>query len=384
MPEETAVSGPSVGGDAGASKPDGLDAAFDKAFAAIDQGSDTAFVAEAKPAKAASPRAKTTDDTVTEDAAQAPSGDESATTEETAPAAPSASAAPAHWDAKTREAFGKLPPEAQKVVSDLSKNLEAGFTKKSQELAEDKKFATGVRSIITDGHRQQLRASGLVDARGNPDEIAGISRLLQLNDFATKDGPGYVRWLVGQMRVDPRQIFPQLTGGAAPQGQQPPAQQQLDPQVRNLFETTLRLASEVDGFKRQQVMSRFKSADQAIASFRDAKDATGQPVHPHFEQVQTQMDWILRSNPAILAVEDLGERLQKAYDLAVYADPDIRNQTFDSELQKRQADAAKKADLERAKRAKAPIKGQSVAAPATKPKGLDAAGREAMRRMGVS
>lgn len=385
-----AVSGPTPSGNAGDSKATaGLEKAFSAAFEKVD--TSTATFADEAPA---SPKTEATpvDDTAPEDAAPATPETGKTTAEkgkakpktpaEAAPKAQdqpaSAMSPPAHWDAAKREAFGKLPPEAQKVVNDLARDLEAGFTRKSMEVADKVKFGESVRSLVTPAHRQQLQSAGMT-------EVDGFRRLLEYQDAFTRDPTGYVRWVAQQARLDPRQIFPQLAGGdgrapAAQQQPQPPA----DPQFLRLHETIQNLSQEVNGFKRQQVDAQYRNAERSIANFRSATDESGQPKHPHFDKVEKQMDWILRSNPEILAIEDFEQRLKTAYDLAVYADPEIKTQLIDSEAERRLAEKARLADLNKAKRAQAPIKSAPVTAPDIKPKGLAAAAREAMRISSVS
>lgn len=384
MQEDTAVSGP-VTGDAGA-KPDGLDAAFDKAFDSVEHN-DNDFAAPAKPVAKApekpakAPKVKTADNsTVTEDAAPAVPGDEGEAQEgETETVASPAVSPPAHWDAAKREAFGKLAdPEAQKIVLDLAKDLEAGFTKKTQELSEDRKFAQGIRSLITDGHREQLRRAGM-------DEVGGIRHLMSLQDYATRDPAGYIRWAMQEMRLDPRQVFPQLTGDGMPQQELLPEQynRQPDPSQQQ-YEALQQLTDAVRGLYQERQDTQNRGAERAITGFKSATNESGQPLYPHFDAVEQDMIWILQSDPAIKAVDDLGERLKRAYDLAVYRNPDLRNQIIDTEAQNRASAAARQAELAKAKRAKAPVQASPPVTSTAGPKNLADAVNRAMSQMGAS
>lgn len=389
MATENTASGPATGnaGEVGA----GLDKAFDAAFTSlgIDDG---AFHAAAEPvADDPKPQQEEQETPSPEDAApakpegQKPPVDKTAKPKpaQNAPAepAPSTMAAPAHWDAAKREAFGKLPPEAQKVVTDLSRDLEAGFTRRSQELADKTRYAESVRSLIKDDHRAQLRQAGL-------NEVQGIERLIQLNDFATNNAPDYVRWVVQATGLDPRQLFPELSGGQ-PQpgtGQQQPAPTpqsgfQIPPQ---LLDTIRALEGKVTGFERERATTQQRSAAQVIARFRSETDAAGNPAYPFFEQAKDSIVEQLHS-PALLQIEDYGERLKRAYEIAVYSNPELRNQIVDSEAEKRVASKRQADDVARAKRARAPI---SSAQPTTtgqvKPKTLDDALSQAGSSLGMN
>lgn len=378
MANETpvAVSGSATDNTGG--KASGLDAAFEAAFESIDPGEDKF----ATPVKPAGKTDRPVNNDVPENAAPAESGDEDkddkaveGKVETPAPKPAPVTSAPAHWDAGKREAFGKLPPEAQKVLLDLSKGLEADATKKLTEAADDRKFATSIKSLISDGHRTQLQRAGM-------DEVGGIKHLLSLQDFASRDGPGYVRWVTQQMGLDPRQLFPQLAGGEPAEGIQPPP---ANPQYQQLSEAYQRLNGVVEGFVRQQADTQNRSAARAIDGFRNAVDESGQPKHPHFAKVEADLIWILQSDPAIKAIDDLGERLRRAYDLAVYRDPELKNQIVDGEVQRRIEADRKAADLAKAKRARAPITTAAPVTPAaTKPKSLHEATQHAMTSLGVS
>lgn len=381
MAKTPAVSGQDSG-NAGEAANTALDAAFDKAFSDVTASDeDFAPAAAGKP-----PTDETPDDaTVTEDAAAADEGDEGQTDkseeagEETTPVETEpAQTAPEHWSAADREAFGKLPVDAQKLLMGVAKNLEAGFTRKSQELSEDRNFAQTVRSLASPAHMQQLRNAGFVDARGNPDLAQGFRHLLSLQDYATRDLPGYIRWVAQQGQLQPQQIFPQLTGGEQPaEGEQPEAPQ-LDPYTQQLYGTLQQLSTRLDSFEHQQQESQNRLAANAIDAFRAAADASGQPLYPHMPKVENAMVQILASDPDVRAVPDLGERLKRAYELAVYRDPSIRSELIDAEVRTRMAQTAKQAELAKAKRAKAPIQtGAPVNEAAPKPKTLEEATHQA-------
>lgn len=257
------------------------------------------------------------------------------------------SGAPAHWDAQKREAFGKLPPEAQKIVRDLTAAQEAGFTRKSQERANDLKFAESVRSMITDDHRAQLRRTGM-------DEIQGIKTLLNLQDMATRDAPGYARFFFQQSGLDPRQVFPELAGAAQP-GQRQPTQpaQQPHPLERTVRELNDRFNGLTGWFRSQEETK----AQSVIDRFRDAKDDAGNAKHPHFDRVTRPIEHILKTDPDIMGITDQTERLVKAYELAVLRDPELREEHLDGELRRREADRNRQADVEKAKRAKPAVRG---------------------------
>ncbi len=303
----------------------------------------------------------------------------------TEPTAQPSLAAPANWDANRKAAFDKLgAPEAKQAMLDMAKGLESDYTKKSTELANEARYAQAVRSLVTDEHRRQMAAGGFKS------EVEGIAHLVKLNDWATKDFPGYVRWAVEQFsQGNPaaalRQIFPDaFTGSTEGQpGAQPAPQPAIDPRIKQAYDPILRqIMAEVQGLKQGSQQAQERAADRVIANFRDETDEAGQAKRPHFAQVEQRMIGLLQT-PGFQNIEDMGERLQQAYDAAVALDPTIRKQVIDSEAQRR-ADELRKADeVARARRARAPIKA-TPSGPATKPmKGLDGALKQAMDLHGI-
>lgn len=367
MTIEPGVSGQETGNAA-------ADDAFSRAFdAAVESTSveDDAYATDAKVAPEGKTKPVVSDST--EDAAPAPAGKDKAPKVE-APKEPATDiAAPAHWDAAKREAFGALTtPEAKKAMLDLAKGFEAEFTRKTTEYAEDRKFAQGVRSLITDGHRSQLKAAGM-------DEQAGIAHLIRLNDFATRDAPGYVRWVIEQTGLTPADVFPNFAGQGREPGQPPAPQPGPSDDTLRLVHS---LASDVESIKRDAQQQVVRQADRAIDRFRNETDEAGQPKHPHFSRVENVMTDLLMT-PKYQAIEDFQERLAKAYEVAVYLDPDIRSQIVDGDVQRRLKESQAQADLAKAKRAQAPVRAAPTGAPKAKPGTIDEALSSAMSMHGV-
>ena len=61
---------------------------------------------------------------------------------------------PKHWSEADRKAFAGLPPENQALIRRLAKDLEGGFTRKSQELGDKARYADAVRGLIDDQTRR--------------------------------------------------------------------------------------------------------------------------------------------------------------------------------------------------------------------------------------
>ncbi len=287
--------------------------------------------------------------------------------------------APAHWDAEKREAFGKLEPEARKVVLGIAKDFEAGFQKRSTELAEHRQFSEEVRGLITDQHKSQLQSAGLSEAQG-------ITHLIKLNDFATRDFGGYVRWALNQAGVTPAQLFPELataqpTPGVDP-GQQlqpghpgyvPPQQQEpaVDPN-HPLLEAVRQLHGRVQSFEEREQRTQEDATVDSIVRFREATDDQGNPTHPHYARVQKTMVGLVANHPDISRIPDATQRLERAYELACLSDPEIKGEMVDAEVAKRSAERQQQEDLDKARRAKPAAPAPATTSEAPKQQGLEA------------
>ena len=86
--------------------------------------------------------------------------------------------APQSMSAKDREAFYALPPESQQWISDRVKSQEADYTRKTMEVAEQRKVYDKLEQAIAP-RRQEFAMNGM-------DEGTAIGQLLALSDYANK------------------------------------------------------------------------------------------------------------------------------------------------------------------------------------------------------
>jgi hypothetical protein len=270
--------------------------------------------------------------------------DKASTSEEDAPASIHA---PEHWPAERKAAFDALPtPEAKNAILAMAKDLEAGATRKSQELSEQAKFADAIRNELTDEDRQVMAANG-------QDEIAGLRQLLALNRYARKDPAGYVRHVSKLLGVSA-----DAAGTPQPSEQNPPANgHDPDPapiQQRQQADLPSLIDQHVSHALQQ---ARIADAGVLFDRFSSEKDATGNPVRPHAETVKGMMA-SLANLPQYASLPTSAESYQTLYDVAIRAHPDTRDGVIAAEIAAKTAaeDEARKkaAEIEKAKRAQGP------------------------------
>lgn len=388
----------------------GLDHALDKAIAAAmggdDEGDLPPQMVQAKKAEE-DKRTKTSPETTadSEDAAK-PADAQGEVPDKTA--APTGDVdkieAPNHWPAERKQAFAGLPTDAQKAVLALSRDLEGGYTRKSQELSDKGRFADTVRQLFQDHHRQQLQRAGL-------DEVGAIQYLMQQLDLSTRDP---VRFAAEFMRangirpehlglsVATRQTDPQQPPAQAPKGTGDPKLDALlmDPEVARLrseygqfsqqaVQAIQALQARIDAqehekaeYARQQVVVAQQSMQKQWTDFRSAQDDHGQLKHPHADTLMKQMGAIMETNPKIAAMADGPAKLDAAYQAALWASDDLRASLVEQERARAAAEAQKKADADKAKRAAAVRPATGAPTMPAKKGGLDAALDAAMTQVG--
>lgn len=262
------------------------------------------------------------------------------------------SEAPQHWPADRRQAFAALPPEARGIVNGFVKDLTGGYTRKMQEVGDEVRFAKGVRSLFNDEHRQQMQRDGV-------DEQAALRNLVQIHDFASKDPVSYVKWAMQRFGITPEHLTGQKTeqpGKTEPAD--PLAELLIDPKVKALEAQLSELAQWRQAQERQVAEATQQHQRQveqtyqnAISGFRSAIDDTGNLKYPHFDQVGRAMGALMETHPQLARMADSPQKMELAYEMAVRADPELSQPIIESEVTRRMADARKREDAERAKRA---------------------------------
>jgi hypothetical protein len=271
---------------------------------------------------------------------------------------------PANWSAKDKELFKKQPAEVQEFMTRRYKEMETGVNKKLQEIATFKREYEPIDKLF-EPYKERMKAGGwtphkLVEAWSNVEK-----RLME------GDAVNVVAGLVKGYQVDLGQVAralgmrprPQTNGAADPASAQPdqPHQTQevtLPPAVaQQLQEIQARLdardrisADETRRFQtgvEQRVMNE-------IDQFKSAQDDKGNPLYPHFDEVEESMTLLAQS---ALAAKKPVPPLKELYETAVWANPSTREATLAARERAQQEKASAEA---RTKAAQARRAGSSV------------------------
>jgi hypothetical protein len=292
--------------------------------------------------------------------------------------------APDHWPEARRKRFEAMSKEDKALYREISRDLEGGYTRKSMELSDKVRYAETISGAIDEATRVQIRNSGMTDAQY-------VAYLNDRQRHASQDPVGYVKWAMQNLGVMPEQLG--LPTSPAAQ-QQPSPNHELeallaDPKVRQL-ESEL---AQVKGYLTEQQQAQLRAQQyhrmqaeqqlQGIASqFRTSINDAGQPQYPHFDQVRTHMGALMDADPDLRQMPDGPEKMAKAYDMAMWARPDLRASLQEQEVSKRVAAAEKAREAARAKAITAVKPSPGVVAQSAKPKSLDDLIRDQMSQRG--
>lgn len=258
----------------------------------------------------------------TSEIAAAPTIDKPQQSAEAAPVTP-----PRHWKPEAKAEFLQASPTLQKQMLEAQEALdkEAGeFQPKAQRLQE-------IDSLLAP-HKERWALSGVSD-------VQGMSQLLAISESMERDPVNTIVWLMRTSGVTPAHLGIQ---GGPPQQQGQPTQQG-DPRVSQLMQQVQSLT----GHLTQQQQRAQQAAEAEVSSTIEAfaKD----PANTYFENVKEDMAMLINAGKA--------DDLPTAYDMAIWARPDIRKLVS---AQQARDEAAKTAAAQQARTANARHAGASV------------------------
>jgi hypothetical protein len=203
--------------------------------------------------------------------------------------------APQSMSSKDREAFYALPSESQQWLSDRVKEQESDYTKKTMEVAEQRKYYEGIEQAIAP-RRQQFAMNGM-------DVSTGLNQLFALSDLAEKDPVGFSRLLLNNSGIPLSALTD--TAGAEPG----------NPQIAEMQQ---RLSGFENHFA-QQNQQQLEQQGQVVSSV--IEDFANQ--HPFYSELEDDMV------PIVVALKDSkpgltnNQYLDMAYKMAAAANDNV-------------------------------------------------------------
>lgn len=228
---------------------------------------------------------------------------------------------PEDWPSKDREAFESLPAESKEFLLRRSKEIQADYTRKTQEAAELKKQYEPLNQVVAEfrpfAQQQGMTEHQLVNAWANAQKM-----------LINGQGRDLLMYLADQYNVNL---------GEQPEGEQ-------NSQISELKQHIAKLENQL-GQTVQTVQSSHSAAmEERLNEFANQKDDKGELLHPHFDDVMEDMVYLAKVEKQAGKTPNVND----LYDRAVWMNPTIREKKLASQ---REAEAEKaRQDAERKKR----------------------------------
>jgi hypothetical protein len=268
---------------------------------------------------------------------------ETDTPESEAEPVPDALAAPKTWPAEQREAFEQLPDEQRNFMLQRESERDAAFTRKTTELAEQRKQVEGLQGVLAP-YKQQMQAHGISEAEY-------ISRLMSYDNALRQNPQAAIAQLAQHYNV-------QLTSGDS--GADYVEDYSTDSHTQQLQQQLAQTQQQVNMLAQSQHQDRYKQLEDQVDIFANEKDANGNQKRPHFEKLRERMSRLVTAGET--------QDLQTAYDMALRLDDDLYKETLANERTavSKKEDAKRKAAVDKAKKTRpsqstAPPKGTVLA-----------------------
>lgn len=240
-----------------------------------------------------------------------------------------ASSPPAALSPAAKAEWAKVPLAVQQDIARRESEVQRGFESKAREHAQTLGLAVPFAQMYSQTVGRAVQPAEVIAEWGR------VAQALQQNPAEA------VRFLAQQYKVDLAQL---VTG-------QPTQQQDtyVDPQVAALQQHIQRLEAQVgqvggttqqfqqyiDQQRQQAEVQARNAVDGAIRGFAETKDEAGGLKYPHFETVRSMMAALMESGQAA--------SLHDAYDMAAYANPQVRQSILAAQQAKQQQQDQQKA-----------------------------------------
>lgn len=287
------------------------------------------------------------------------------------PEKPATSEPPPTWKAEDKETFKALPPEAQQFLLRRHGEMEADYTRKTQQHAAFVRDYDPIRQHFAP-FEPQIRQAGLTPLK----LIEGWSHAEQALQDPQRAVPLLVD-VVGRYGIDKSKLAQALgltgaggSGGAGTEAPPPVANSQqpivLPPEVQQELKVLRQGHEQVTQFLTTQQQQQQREAENRVMSmieaFKGAKDPSGNLLHPHYDELEADMSDLWK----IAVAAGQQPTLEDVYDKAVWANTSTRQKLLDAQTaaqeaqraaaEKKQRDEAR-AKAERAKRASSSVTG---------------------------
>lgn len=246
--------------------------------------------------------------------------------------------APEHWSSEDRETFSTQSEEVKTYLLKRHNEMESGFTKKSQELAEQRKSVDSLTQFMD---KWEPHTSSL----GVP-LVNGLEALLNHDRQLRTGTPEQKTQLLLQLAqqygisMNTPQVEDEYTD---------PQLKTMQDQINMLNGNLTARDQQAQQVVEQQRLSAVNEAQAAVTTFKEVKDDSGNLKFPHFGTLEKDITALVQAGQA--GTGDFNSQLEAAYDKALWMNPETREQ-----LQQKQQSSQKAEDIKKQKEAAAQAK----------------------------
>lgn len=244
---------------------------------------------------------------------------------------------PSSWSAEVKDKVRGLPRDVQEWFADVSSKQQAYFTKASQELNGAKQYYQGLEEALTPHRRRIVTEGDSIPQR--------LGYLLEADQMMAEDPESTLVWLANQNGINLQELATRASATVDPY------RQQVTSEIGQLRQELEQERTMRERYRQQQ---EIQSLAQQVAAFGAEVDMAGNPLRPHWDTLQTDIEQeigILRQRSPNASHREI---LQTAYDRAV------KLRGLNSGAEERKKIQAAKEKAARAKRSGKSISGSSA------------------------
>ena len=261
---------------------------------------------------------------------------------------------PQNWSEEDVSLYNASDESSQKFIQNKVHNLEAGHTKRLEEISDQVTLAENILQALQPVNHQ-MQQHALAPDQTVAQLVQAFGQYEALTQNWNTDPLGTIQQFLGQLPADQQQSILENLGGDSID----PYEVRQAPAGPSAHEQALN--QRITGIENSLQSSQTANVQSHLTAFTEAKDADGNLTHPHFEKVREHMGLLMAH--AGNARKDLP--MEDAYIQATRANPETwalleKEQVATGEA-KRKASVAKATSTQPAKMPETvPVNGQST------------------------
>ena len=264
--------------------------------------------------------------------------------------------APASLTAEEKEAWKKLPRDAQAYVARRERERDQGIQQRLSELKHYQRQLEPIQKAL-EPHVNYLQRMGI------PPDLA-INRMMAWHQMMQQNPQEGAKQFLEAYGVQ----WPGAQNGNG--GQEPGQQQPVSSIPPELTQQIQEMRGILSDYQLKQAQSAIKAAESDVEGWKSAKDDKGNPLRPYVRELEEEMQPVVRALKQTYPDAPNAQILQKAYTVVLADHPEIQ-ESIDKKREaaaKAASIAANNAQAKQAKRAAVTVKGSAGAEARAVPK----------------